>query len=164
MSVTSAQEILAELTKLEQLAQGSASSSTLPVKAGKTTKSSAPPLLDTLTAFEEAFDELQRQVVEDSTTIPSLSKTLSAEVDRRRGEVDKGLKEWYSGLSKVGKAIDKVISYNPCFLSNATRLTYCLDNLFCSRILIPKYWRSQRLMRTLNLSSATMKPRWRWMK
>ncbi|KAJ9125426.1 hypothetical protein QFC22_000387 [Naganishia vaughanmartiniae] len=107
MSVTSAQEILGELAKLEQLAQSVASTSTLPGKPGKTTKSCALPLLDTLTAFEGAFDELQRQVVEDSTTIPVLSKTLSSEVDKRRGEVDKGLKEWYSGLSKVGKAVDK---------------------------------------------------------
>jgi hypothetical protein len=110
MSVTSAQEILAELAKLEQLAQGATSTSTLPAKAGKTTKSSAAPLLDTLTAFEEAFDELQRQVSEDTTTIPTITKTLSAEVDKRRGEIDKGLKDWYGGLSKIGKAVDKVIS------------------------------------------------------
>ncbi|KAJ9109085.1 hypothetical protein QFC21_000413 [Naganishia friedmannii] len=106
MSVTSAQEILAELAKLEQLTEGATSSSTLPAKSSKATKS-APPLLDTLTAFEEAFDELQRQVLEDTTTVPTLFKTLSAEVEKRRGEVDKGLKDWYSGLAKVGKAVDK---------------------------------------------------------
>ncbi|KAJ9109752.1 hypothetical protein QFC19_001982 [Naganishia cerealis] len=106
MSATSAQEILAELDKLEQLAQGSASTSAIPVP-GKSGKSSARPLLETLTAFEEAFEKLQRQVLEDETTIPTLSKALSAELDKRRGEVDKGLKDWYGGLSKVGKAVDK---------------------------------------------------------
>lgn len=93
---------MAELDKLEKLTRSFPSSST------KTSKSSTPALLDTLTALEEALETAQRQVVQGDTPLPLLAKSLAGETDKRRADVDKGLKEWYGGLQKVGKAIDKV--------------------------------------------------------
>lgn len=103
MATTSAQDLLAELEKLERLA-----GSSTPTATTKSSKSSAPALIDTLTALEEALEKAQRQILEEDVPLPVLGKTLSGEADRRRADVDKGLKEWYSGLAKVGKAVDKV--------------------------------------------------------
>ncbi|KAJ9110207.1 hypothetical protein QFC20_003059 [Naganishia adeliensis] len=102
MATTSAQDLLAELEKLERLA-----GSSTPTATTKSSKSSAPALIDTLTALEEALEKAQRQILEEDVPLPVLGKTLSGEADRRRADVDKGLKEWYSGLAKVGKAVDK---------------------------------------------------------
>jgi hypothetical protein len=102
MATASSQELLAELDKLEKLTRSFPSSSTKP------SKSSTPALIDTLTALEEALETAQRQVVQGDTPLPLLAKSLAGETDKRRADVDKGLKEWYGGLQKVGKAIDKV--------------------------------------------------------
>jgi hypothetical protein len=103
MATTSAQDLLAELEKLERLA-----GSSTPTATTKVGKSSAPALIDTLTALEEALEKAQRQILEEDVPLPVLAKTLAGETDKRRADVDKGLKEWYSGLAKVGKAVDKV--------------------------------------------------------
>lgn len=102
MATASSQELLAELDKLEKLARSTATGT-------KTSKSSSTPaLIDTLTALEEALEAAQRQVIQGDTPLPLLAKSLASEADKRRTDVDKGLKEWYGGLSRVGKVIDKV--------------------------------------------------------
>ena len=103
MATTSSQELLAELDKLEKLAQSGAARVT---KASK--PSSTAALVDILTALEEALEKAQHEAEQGETPLPLLAKNLAGETEKRRAEVDKGLKEWYAGLSKVGKAIDNV--------------------------------------------------------
>lgn len=146
MATTSSQEILAELDKLEKLAQSGASRST---KASKS--SGAAVLIDTLTALEEALEQAQHEVEQGDIPLPLLAKNLASETDKRRAEVDKGLKEWYAGLSKVGKAIDKVctpIAALPLFTESPPALAIY-------RTSTPSYWKYQRPM-TIRLHYSPM--------
>lgn len=129
MATTSAQDLLAELEKLERLA-----GSSTPTATTKSSKSAAPALIDTLTALEEALERAQRQISGDDVPLPVLAKTLAGEADRRRVDVDKGLKEWYSGLAKVGKAVDKVsgLGFSANSANTHTTLSSCLLKPFQS--------------------------------
>lgn len=152
MATTSAQDILAELEKLEKLA-----GSSTPTATTKSGKSSAPALIDTLAALEAALENAHRQILEDDLPIPVLAKTLIGEADKRRADVDKGLKEWYSGLSKVGKAVDKASS--SCGHVHTRRLHTRTFPVFFARALTPSYSRSPRLMTIPRLSSPVKTPK-----
>jgi hypothetical protein len=99
--VTMADEILKELIKLETLSKPSSSSSS------SKSKSKSKPLGTTLTSLEDAL-ELAEQQIKDGIDIEDVLKNLINDTEAKKTDVDKGLKDWYGGLSKVGKAIDKV--------------------------------------------------------
>jgi hypothetical protein len=94
-----ADEILKELIKLESLSK--------PLAAGSSSKSKSKPLCTTLDSLELALN-LAEQQIKDGIDIQDVLKDLIKETETKRADVDKGLKDWYGGLSKVGKAIDKV--------------------------------------------------------
>ena len=94
-----ADEILKELIKLETLSKPSSSSSS--------SKSKSKPLGTTLTSLEDAL-ELAEQQIKDGIDIEDVLKNLINDTEGKKTDVDNGLKDWYGGLSKVGKAIDKV--------------------------------------------------------
>jgi hypothetical protein len=96
-----ADEILKELIKLETLSKPSSSSSS------SKSKSKSKPLGTTLTSLEDAL-ELAEQQIKDGIDIEDVLKNLINDTEAKKTDVDKGLKDWYGGLSKVGKAIDKV--------------------------------------------------------
>lgn len=131
MATTSARDLLEELEKLERLA-----GSSTPTATTTKGKPSAPALIDTLTALEEALEKAQRQILEEDAPLPVLAKTLAGESDKRRADVDKGLKEWYSGLVKVGKTVDKVSR-----VGEQSQCGECSVNVASSvfRVLIPSY-------------------------
>lgn len=95
-----ADDILKELLKLETLAGPSRSSSS---SKGK----SAQSLNATLASLEESIELAERQI-RDGVDPESVLASLVKQTEKGKGDVEKGLKEWYGGLSKVGKAIDKV--------------------------------------------------------
>lgn len=97
-----ADDILKELLKLESLAGPSSSSAS-------SSKSKSRPLQTTLSDLERALEIAESQI-KDGIDVEDVINSLVKETEGKRVDVDKGLKEWYSGLSKVGKAIDKVRS------------------------------------------------------
>ena len=99
-----ADEILKELIKLETLSKPSSSSSS--------SKSKSKPLGTTLTSLEDVL-ELAEQQIKDGIDIEDVLKNLISDTEAKKNDVDKGLKDWYVGLSKVGKAIDKVRRCRP---------------------------------------------------
>jgi hypothetical protein len=107
-----ADDILKELLKLESLAGPSKGPSS---KSSKSSKSSVP-ISATLARLEEAIDAADRQI-RDGIDVQDVLAGLTREAEASKTETEKGLKEWYSGLSKVGKAIDKVSSSCPSQVS-----------------------------------------------
>ena len=93
-----ADDILKELLKLESVSNPSSSSSS--------SKSKSKPLQTTLSDLELALEIAESQI-KDGIDVQDVVESLIKETESKRVDVDKGLKEWYGGLSKVGKAIDK---------------------------------------------------------
>jgi hypothetical protein len=97
-----ADDILKELLKLESLSKPSSSSAS-------TSKAKSKPLQNTLSDLELALEIAESQI-KDGVDVEDVVKSLIKETEGKKVDVDKGLKEWYGGLSKVGKTIDKVCS------------------------------------------------------
>lgn len=90
-----AADILKELAKLEALSVGTS-------KSSKSTK----PISVTLADLESTIVAAQTQL-SDGIEPQDVIKQLLQQGDKAKADTEKGLKEWYSGLSKMGKAIDK---------------------------------------------------------
>lgn len=103
--ITMADDILKELLKLESLS--SASTSGGPSRSSKSKASAAASLQATLSALEDTIDGAETRL-NVGASVGDVLSGLEKDVEKRRGEADKGLKEWYTALGKVGKAIDKV--------------------------------------------------------
>ena len=95
-----ADDILKELLKLESLSKVSSSSAS-------SSKGKSKPLQTTLSDLESALEIAENQI-KDGIDVENVVKSLIKEAEGKKVDVEKGLKEWYGGLSKVGRAIDKV--------------------------------------------------------
>lgn len=116
-------DILKELDKLTALShlEGAVASSSKKSKAAPSTGSSAciPQALGTL---EASFESAQSQIL-DGIDAGDVVRGLLNEVEKTKGGVDRGLKDWYSALGKLGKSIDKVrLSGQPAALLNRYQL------------------------------------------
>ncbi|KAG7527269.1 hypothetical protein FFLO_07105 [Filobasidium floriforme] len=94
-----ADDILKELLKLESLSKASSSSAS-------SSKGKSKPLQTTVSDLESALEIAENQI-KDGIDVENVVKSLIKEAEGKKVDVEKGLKEWYGGLSKVGKAIDK---------------------------------------------------------
>ncbi|KAL0071452.1 hypothetical protein AAF712_001309 [Marasmius tenuissimus] len=88
--------LLKELTKLEKLTASNGRGKTVPIKESLDT------LLSTL--------EHRKQVVETEGVTPESWKGVTDILESKKKEIDERLKETYSSMSRLGKAIDKKFS------------------------------------------------------
>ncbi len=96
-----AEEILKELSKLESLAGPSNTSKS------KSRSASGPSLSTTLEQLEEAFARAKTAIERGDNAAVAL-EFLQRSVDSKKGDADRGVKDWYGALGRVGKALDKV--------------------------------------------------------
>ncbi|KAJ8078725.1 hypothetical protein PM082_013008 [Marasmius tenuissimus] len=88
--------LLKELTKLEKLTASNGRGKTVPIKESLDT------LLSTL--------EHRKQMVETEGVTPESWKGVTDILESKKKEIDERLKETYSSMSRLGKAIDKKFS------------------------------------------------------
>ncbi len=113
-------DILKELDRLEALALPSAGASSRSKSKSKSKSKSAPAvdasadassasscIPEVLSALEDVYARAQQRIA-DGEDPETVLRELQDEVEHAKGGVDRGLKEWYGALGKVGKAIDKV--------------------------------------------------------
>lgn len=91
-----ADEISKELAKLEALAAGPSSS-----------KKATSTIAQTLDSLDQAM-ALAEVEIERGANPDEVLQRVSMLINAKKADTEKGLKEWYNSLARVGKAIDKV--------------------------------------------------------
>jgi hypothetical protein len=99
-------DILKELNKLEALSRTDGAGSSLKAKK-KESLSGSSCIPQVLTTLESSCDAAQSRIM-DGIDPKEVIQDLLDEVDKAKSGVDRGLKDWYSAMGKVGKAIEKV--------------------------------------------------------
>lgn len=111
-------DILKELDRLEALSNPASAGPSKSKSKSKAKSAVAAPGADSassdsscipavLSSLDDAFTRAQERI-RDGEDAEAVLRSVLDEVERSRSGVDRGLKEWYSALGKVGKAIDKV--------------------------------------------------------
>lgn len=123
-------DISKELAKLEALAAGPSSSK----------KGATATIAQTLDSLDHAM-ALAEEEIERGADPDEVIKRVTKVIEAKKSDTEKGLKEWYNSLARLGKGIDKVR------MSMLYSVAAALNELCCSVFTT----RSTRYQRRTNL-------------
>lgn len=121
-----ADDILKDLKKLEALSSGAPSSK-------NPTSATISQALDSL---DQAYISAQHEI-ENGADPEEVMQRLEGFIATQKSETEKGLKNWYNGIARVGKSIDKHFHHeindisltydSPCPLFSSDEATRAMD-------------------------------------